>query len=99
MWWLLCKHCIEAIESRGEKIIYDHCSYIEGFSRCQSVVRVTAQIELCAGNLYLNALGGVYDKWHQQYSKYCCHREYKSKKECVEAINFWNKEYFDKEEK
>lgn len=29
MWWLLCKHCIEAIESRGEKIIYDHCSYIE----------------------------------------------------------------------
>jgi hypothetical protein len=26
---LLCKHCIEAIESRGEKIIYDHCSYIE----------------------------------------------------------------------
>lgn len=36
----------------------------------------------------------VYDKWHQQYSKYCCHREYKSKKECVKAINFWNKEYF-----
>lgn len=38
----------------------------------------------------------VYDNQNNCYSTYICYGKYKTKRKCIEAIDFWNKEYFSK---